>query len=184
MFPGQQGGPNFGGVAVDPAMGYVFVNSRDVGGMGRMDKTPDGDQVAYRRFSPLGRGTVNARFWNPATSLPCQPPPWAHLMAVNANTGDIVWKVPLGTSDELEAKGIKNTGAFGQGGPIVTAGGLVFIAGTIDKRFRAFDSRTGQVLWEGRLESEGHTTPMTYMAPNGKQYVVVVTTGVNAFALE
>ena len=130
------------------------------------------------------RGTVNARFWDPANSLPCQTPPWAHLMAINANTGDIAWKVPLGTSDELEAKGIMNTGAFGQGGPIATAGGLVFIAGTIDKRFRAFDSRTGQVLWEARLESEGHTTPMTYMAPNGKQYVVVVTTGVNAFALE
>jgi glucose dehydrogenase len=61
---------------------------------------------------------------------------------------------------------------------------LIFIAGTIDTRFRAFDSRTGQVLWEARHESEGHTTPMTYMAPNGKQYVVVVTTGVNAFALE
>jgi quinoprotein glucose dehydrogenase len=184
VFPGQQGGPNFGGVAVDPAMGYVFVNSRDVGGMGRMDKTADGDQVAYRRFSPLGRGTVNARFWNPENSLPCQPPPWAHLIAVNANTGDIAWKVPLGTSDELEAKGLKNTGAFGQGGPIVTAGGLVFIAGTIDKRFRAFDSHTGQMLWEARLESEGHTTPMTYMAPNGKQYVIIVTTGLNAFALE
>jgi quinoprotein glucose dehydrogenase len=184
VFPGQQGGPNFGGVAIDQAMGYVFVNSRDVGGMGRLDKTPEGDQVAYRRFSPLGRGTVNARFWNPETSLPCQPPPWAHLMAVNANTGDIAWKVPLGTSDVLEAAGIKNTGAFGQGGPIVTAGGLVFVAGTIDKRFRAFDSRTGQMLWEGQLESEGHTTPMTYIAPSGKQYVVVVTTGVNAFALE
>jgi len=91
--------------------------------------------------------------------------------------------VPLGTSDELEAKGLKNTGAFGQGGPIVTAGGLVFIAGTIDKRFRAFDARTGRVVWETRLESEGHTTPMTYMAPNGKQYVAVVTTGVNVFAL-
>lgn len=184
IFPGQQGGPNYGGVAVDQSLGYVFVNSRDVGGMGRMDKTPEGDQVAYRRFSPLGRGTVNARFWNPAMALPCQPPPWAHLIAVNANTGDIAWKVTLGTSDALEAKGVKNTGAFGQGGPIATAGGLVFIAGTNDKRFRAFDSRTGQVLWEGRLESEGHTTPMTYMAPNGKQYVVVVSTGLNAFALE
>ncbi|HUR35738.1 MAG TPA: pyrroloquinoline quinone-dependent dehydrogenase [Vicinamibacterales bacterium] len=184
VFPGQQGGPNFGGVAVDQGLGYVFVNSRDVGGMGRLDKTPDGDTVAYRRFSPLGRGTVNARFWNPATALPCQQPPWAHLMAINANTGDIVWRVPLGTSDELEARGMKNTGAFGQGGSIATAGGLVFIAGTVDRRFRAFDSRTGAVKWEARLESEGHTTPMTYMAPNGKQYVVVVTTGVNAFALE
>jgi glucose dehydrogenase len=184
LFPGQQGGPNFGGVAVDPTMGYVFVNSRDVGGMGRLDKTPEGDQVAYRRFSPLGRGTVNARFWNPENSLPCQPPPWAHLIAVNANTGDIVWNVPLGTSDELEAKGLHNTGAFGQGGPIATAGGLIFIAGTIDKHFRAFDSRTGRLLWDGRLESEGHTTPMTYMARNGRQYVVVMTTGLNAFAVE
>ncbi|HXD72912.1 MAG TPA: pyrroloquinoline quinone-dependent dehydrogenase [Vicinamibacterales bacterium] len=184
LFPGQQGGPNFGGVAVDQTLGYVFVNSRDVGGMGRLDKTEAGDQVAYRRFSPLGRGTNNARFWDPETSLPCQTPPWAHLIAVNANTGDIAWNVPLGTSDELEAKGMKNTGAFGQGGPIVTAGGLVFIAGTIDKRFRAFDARSGKVLWEGRLESEGHTTPMTYMASNGKQYVVIVTTGLNAFALE
>ena len=182
VFPGQQGGPNFGGVAVDQSLGYVFVNSRDVGGMGRMDKTPDGDTLPYRRFSPLGRGTVNARFWDPATSLPCQQPPWAHLMAINANTGDIVWRVPLGTSDDLEAKGLKNTGAFGQGGSIATAGGLVFIAGTNDKRFRAFESRTGRTIWEGRLDSEGHTTPMTYMA-NGKQYVVIVTTGINAFAL-
>ena len=150
IFPGQQGGPNFGGVAVDPSLNYVFVNSRDVGGMGRLDKTADGDQVAYRRFSPLGRGTFYARFWNPANGQPCQQPPWAHLMAVNANTGDIAWKVPLGTSDELEATGMKNTGAFGQGGPIATAGGLVFIAGTIDRRFRAFESRTGALLWESR----------------------------------
>ncbi len=182
LFPGQQGGPNFGGVSVDQSLGYVFVNSRDVGGMGRMDKSPDGDTVAYRRFSPLGRGTVNARFWNPATSLPCQQPPWAHLMAINANTGDIVWRVPLGTSDELEAKGMKNTGAFGQGGSMATAGGLVFIAGTNDRRFRAFDSRTGQVRWEGRLDSDGRSTPMTYTA-NGKQFVIIVSTGINAFAL-
>jgi glucose dehydrogenase len=184
LFPGQQGGPNFGGVAVDPALNYVFVNSRDVGGMGRLDKTAEGDQVAYRRFSPLGRGSFYARFWNPENGQPCQQPPWAHLIAVNANTGEFAWKVPLGTSDELEAKGMKNTGAFGQGGPIATAGGLVFIAGTIDRRFRAFDSKTGALLWEAQLESEGHTTPMTYMAPNGKQYVVVMSTGLNAFALE
>lgn len=184
IFPGQQGGPNYGGVAIDPRLGYVFVNSRNVGGMGRLDKTPAGDGVAYRRFSPLGSGSFNARFWNPATQLPCQPPPWAELMAVNANTGDLAWRVPLGTSDEMEAKGIHNTGSFGQGGPIVTGGGLVFIAGTIDKRFRAFDSRTGKVLWEKKLDAEGHTNPMTYKGRNGKQYLVVVSSGLNAFALE
>ena len=184
IFPGQQGGPNYGGVAVDPKLAYVFVNSRDVAGLGRMDKSPDGDQVAYRRFSPMGQGSFNARFWDPDTQMPCQKPPWAELMAVNANTGDIAWRVPLGTNDELEAKGIHNTGAFGQGGPIATAGGLVFIAGTIDKRFRAFDARTGATLWEMKLDAEGHTNPMTYLGRNGKQYVVIVTTGVSAFSVQ
>jgi len=184
IFPGQQGGPNYGGVSVDPKLGYVFVNSRNVAGLGRLDKTKEGDQVAYRRFSPLGQGSFYSRFWNPATQLPCQQPPWAELMAVNANTGDIVWRVPLGTSDELEAKGIHNTGAFGQGGSIATGGGLVFIAGTIDKRFRAFESQSGKLLWETKLDAEGHTNPMTFMGRNGKQYVVIVSSGISAFALE
>ena len=184
VFPGQQGGPNYGGVSIDPRLGFVFVNSRNVGGMGRMDKSKDGDQVAYRRFSPLGPGSVNARFWDPAKQLPCQQPPWAELMAVAANTGDIAWRVPLGTSDEMEAKGIHSTGAFGQGGPIATAGGLVFIAGTNDKRFRAFESRTGKLLWETKLDAEGHTNPMTYMGRNGRQYVVIVSSGLNAFTVE
>jgi len=184
IFPGQQGGPNYGGVSVDPNLGYVFVNSRNVAGMGRLDKTEEGDQVAYRRFSPLGKGSFNARFWDPDTELPCQQPPWAELMAVNANTGEIAWRVPLGTSDEMEVKGVHNTGAFGQGGPISTAGGLVFIAGTIDRRFRAFDSRTGKVLWEAKLDVEGHTSPLIYMGRNNKQYVVIVSSGVNAFTLQ
>jgi PQQ-dependent dehydrogenase (methanol/ethanol family) len=184
IFPGQQGGPNYGGVAVDPRLSYVFVNVRNVAGMGRMDKSKEGDQVAWRRFSPLGPGSVNARFWDPSNQLPCQQPPWAELMAVAANTGEIAWRVPLGTSDEMEAAGIHNTGAFGQGGPMATAGGVVFIAGTNDKRFRAFDSKSGNVLWETKLDAEGHTNPMTYLGRNGKQYVVVVSSGINAFALE
>ncbi len=184
IFPGQQGGPNYGGVAVDPKLGYVIVNARNVAGMGRLDKRPENDPVAYRRFSPLGAGTVNARFWDPSKQLPCQQPPWAELMAVNANTGDIAWRIPLGTSDEMEAKGIHNTGAFGQGGPITTAGGLTFIAGTIDARFRAFETKTGKLMWETKLDTEGHTNPMTYMGKNGKQYVVIVSSGLNAFALE
>jgi quinoprotein glucose dehydrogenase len=185
IFSGQQGGVNYGGVSVDPALGYVFVNTRDVGGLGRLDKQAEGDLVAYRRSTPLpGRGTYYSRFWDPANQMPCQQPPWSHLTAVNANTGEIAWKVPLGSSDELEAKGMHNTGAFGQGGSIATAGGLVFIAGTNDARFRAFDSRTGKLLWETKLDAEGHTNPMTYMAKNGKQYVVIVSSGVNAFAIE
>jgi glucose dehydrogenase len=184
IFPGQQGGPNYGGVSVDPTSGSVFVNSRNLAGLGRLDKTPDSDTMGYRRQSPLGRGTLYARFSDQARGLPCQPPPWAELMAVNANTGDIVWRVPLGTMDEMEAKGVHNTGATGQGGSIVTAGGVLFIAGTIDKRFRAFESRTGKLLWETKLDAPGHTNPMTYMASNGKQYVVIVSSGINAFTLE
>jgi glucose dehydrogenase len=180
IFPGQVGGVNFGGVAVDPKLGYVIVNSIDEAGMGILQK--DGD--TYKRFSPLGAGTSNARFWNPQTQWPCQPPPWAHLMAVNANTGDIAWKVTLGTIDELEKAGIKETGAVGPGGPITTAGGLTFIGATIDKRFHAFDSKTGKILWESTLDTGGHSTPMTYMGKNGKQYVAIVSSGVNAFALE
>ena len=184
IFPGQQGGPNYGGVSVDPSLGYVVLNTRNVAGMGREDKRPEGDAVAYRRFSPVGGGTTNARFWDPSNALPCQQPPWAELMAVNANTGDVAWRIPLGTSDKMEAAGIHNTGAFGQGGPITTSGGLTFIAGTNDARFRAFETKTGKLLWETKLNTEGHTNPMTYMGKNGKQYVVIVSTGLNAFALE
>jgi len=185
IFSGQQGGPNYGGVSVDPSLNYVFVNTRDVAGLGRLDKQDEKDVVAYRRSTPLpGRGTFYSRFWDPSNQMPCQQPPWAHLTAVNANTGDFAWSVPLGTNDELEAKGMHNTGAFGQGGSIATAGGLVFIAGTNDSRFRAFDSRTGKLLWETKLDAEGHTNPMTYVGKNGKQFVVIVSSGVNAFALE
>ena len=149
-----------------------------------MDKSKEGDPVLYRRSSPLGPGSANARFWDPKKELPCQQPPWAELMAVNGDSGDIAWRVPLGVTDELEAAGIHNTGAFGQGGPMVTAGGLVFIAGTRDNRFRAFETSSGKMLWETKLDSQGHTMPVTYMGHNGKQYVVIVTSGANAFALE
>ena len=171
-------------MSVDPSLGYVFVNTRDVGGIGIMQKQADDDPVAYRRFSPLGRGSFFARFWDPAKLLPCQQPPWSHLYAVNANTGEIAWGVPLGTSDALEAKGVHNTGAFGQGGSIATAGGVVFIAGTVDKRFRAFDSKTGKVLWETKLDAPGQTNPMTYSAADGKQYVVIMSSGLNAYSLD
>jgi glucose dehydrogenase len=90
----------------------------------------------------------------------------------------------LGTNDEMEAKGVHNTGSVGPGGPMATAGGLVFIGATIDKRFRAFDSKSGKVVWETKLDAGGHTNPMTYMGKDGKQYVVIVSSGVNAFRLE
>ena len=176
VFPGQDGGVNYGGVSIDPALGYVFVNTIDLGGMGILVKKNGG----YDLSSPVqGR-----RFWDPANQMPCQPGPWAHLTAVNANTGEIAWKVVLGSMDELEAKGVHNTGAYGQGGSIATAGGLVFIGATVDKRFRAFDSRSGKVLWETRLPGEARSIPMTYMGSDGKQYVAISSSGLSVFALE
>lgn len=179
IFPGQVGGVNFGGVSIDPQLGYIFVNTIDEAGMGILVK--DGD--TYSRRSPLGEGTFYSRFWNPAKQWPCQPIPWAHLMAVNANTGELAWKVVLGSEPELEAKGLKNTGSVGAGGSMATAGGLVFIGATNDKQFRAFDSRTGQLLWQTSLDYGGNATPITYLGRDGKQYVVIASTGLNAFAL-
>jgi quinoprotein glucose dehydrogenase len=94
-------------------------------------------------------------------------------MAVNAATGEFVWRVPLGVNDNLPA-GRQNVGSPGYGGPIVTAGGLVFIGATRDRRFRAFDSRTGKELWSVRLDYNVTAIPMTYQGGNGKQYVAVV----------
>jgi quinoprotein glucose dehydrogenase len=104
-------------------------------------------------------------------------PPWGTLNAIDLNTGKFVWKIPLGEYPELASKGMKNTGSENYGGPIVTAGGLVFIGATLyDSKFHVFDSRTGKLLWEATLPYAGRATPATYMV-DGKQYVVVATGG-------
>ena len=100
---------------------------------------------------------------------------------MNAKTGDSVWQKPLGSYDALEAQGLKDTGAPAQGGPIAIAGGLVFIAGTTDSKFRAFDSHTGNELWVTKLPATGTAVPMTYMGSDGKQYVVIAAGGSNRF---
>jgi quinoprotein glucose dehydrogenase len=114
---------------------------------------------------------------------PCQQPPWGELTAVNANTGDVAWRVPLGNYDEVEAQGLKNAGTPNMGGSIVTAGGLVFIAATTDAKFRAFDARTGKELWMARLDATGDAVPITYQGRNGKQYVVIAAGGTNRFRM-
>ena len=138
----------------------------------------------YYRRGPMGRGIDNLRFWNPAKQWPCQPTPWAELLAINANTGDIAWRVTLGSEDELEAKGVHNTGSHGNGGPLVTAGGLIFIGATNDKRFRAFETRSGRLLWETKLDVAAHANPITFLGRDGKQYVAIASSGVNVFRLE
>jgi quinoprotein glucose dehydrogenase len=99
-------------------------------------------------------------------------PPWGTLNAVDLNTGEIKWKVPLGEYPELTKRGIPPTGTENYGGPVVTAGGLIFIAATADETIRAFDKDTGKILWQGRLPFSGNATPSTYMVA-GKQYLVI-----------
>jgi len=104
-------------------------------------------------------------------------PPWGTLNAIDLSTGNYLWKIPFGEYPDLATKGIKNTGSENYGGPIVTAGGLVFIGATLyDYKFHAFDSRNGKLLWEAQLQYAGRATPATYMV-DGKQYVVVTTGG-------
>jgi len=108
---------------------------------------------------------------------PAIAPPWGTLSAINLNTGEYVWKIPLGEYPELAAKGMKNTGTENYGGPLVTAGGLIFIGATnFDKKFRAFDKTTGALLWETTLPFAGNATPATYEL-NGRQFVAIAAGG-------
>jgi quinoprotein glucose dehydrogenase len=175
-FPSTLGGGNWGGIAFDPTLGLAFTNVMNIGQVARMEQRPDrSGTMTYQRVAPWG-GAVG-RFWNPENKIPCSKPPFGELVAVNVNTGDIAWRVPLGGIEELKAKGFGNTGALNIGGPIVTASGVLFIGATNDGYFRAFDSRSGKLLWETKLEASAHSIPMTFMGTDGKQYVVVAAGG-------
>ncbi|MGA2096576.1 MAG: PQQ-binding-like beta-propeller repeat protein [Candidatus Acidiferrum sp.] len=122
------------------------------------------------------RFTGYHKFLDP-DGYPAIAPPWGTLNAIDLNTGEYVWKINLGEYPELAAKGLKNTGTENYGGPVVTAGGLVFIgASDFDKKFRAFDKATGALLWETTLPFGGNATPATYLV-NGRQYVVIAAGG-------
>jgi quinoprotein glucose dehydrogenase len=122
------------------------------------------------------RFTGYHRFLDP-DGYPAVAPPWGTLNAIDLNTGQYAWKIPLGEYPALAAQGLKNTGSENYGGPIVTAGGLVFIAATnFDRKFRAFDKATGKLLWETTLPFAGNATPITYET-GGRQYVIIYATG-------
>jgi quinoprotein glucose dehydrogenase len=169
-FPGSMGGGNWGGVSFDPRLGYVFVNTSNLGGIGHMVKDDPDSAVAYKNASAY------ARFLDP-DRYPCQQPPWGELSAVDVNTGEIAWRVPLGSFPELEPQGLKNTGTPNVGGTIATASRLLFIGASMDATLRAFDSRTGRELWAGALDASGQATPVTYTGPSGKQYVAIAAGG-------
>jgi quinoprotein glucose dehydrogenase len=145
------------------------VDSSRSGGGARGMKPLDGDLSADRY-----QFTGYNKFLDPQ-GYPAVVPPWGTLSAIDLNTGQYLWKVPLGEYPELVAQGVTHTGSENYGGPILTASGLLFIGATIyDRKLRAFDSRTGDLLWETALPYSGTATPATYMV-DGKQYVVICT---------
>jgi quinoprotein glucose dehydrogenase len=254
VFPGFDGGAEWGGPAVDSETGIIYINSNDVAwtgalapntgensaqaiylsqcgvchgekmagsppampsligvsdrltpaqiamtiknGKGRMPGFPNLvedqmfaliDYLTSGESKELGssgpppaamkyRFTGYHKFLDPE-GYPAVAPPWGTLNAINLNTGEYVWKISLGEYPELAAKGQRNTGTENYGGPIVTAGGLLFIGATnFDKKFRAFDKSTGELLWEATLPFSANTTPATY-AVNGRQFVVIAAGG-------
>ncbi|MFI5093399.1 MAG: pyrroloquinoline quinone-dependent dehydrogenase [Candidatus Acidiferrum sp.] len=253
VFPGFDGGAEWGGPAVDPQTAILYVNANEMAWTGALapDSGEDSPKALYMsqcslchgekmtgsppampslvgvgdRLSPQqiagtiksGKGRMPAftnfdegqlyalvdflmsgkskelpssepppdmkyrftgyhKFLDP-DGYPAVAPPWGTLSAINLNTGEYVWKITLGEYPELAAKGMKNTGTENYGGPVVTAGGLVFIgASDFDKKFRAYDKATGELLWETTLPFSGNATPAIY-AVNGRQYVVIAAGG-------
>ena len=172
-FPGTLGGATWSGGAVDETAGLLFVNTNDVGALGAMTPAPAGSALTFQRNSQWGH---YARFWD-TNELPCQQPPWGRLHAIDLATGDIRWQVPLGDAPQLAARGITGTGTPSLGGAVAGSSGLVFIAATNDSRIRAFDSRTGRVLWSAPLPASGHATPLLYRVPGSGQERLVIAAG-------
>ena len=185
-YPGNAGGTNWGGLAVDPERQLLVVNTSDLPFVVTLfpgenfeatRKANPGVEVAPQSGTPFG--LIRDRLMS-QIGLPCSPPPWGHLTAVDLSTGDVAWQVsPGGVRDLIGGLPIPwEPGVPSIGGPIVTAGGLVFFAGTLDNYLRAFDITTGAELWRGRLPAGGQATPMTYRARRGgAQYVVVAAGG-------
>lgn len=174
FFPSTLGGGNWGGVSVDPSLGLLFVNIMNIGQWGHMEKKGN-EFVRTSAYGPY------ARFWDRETRVPCQNPPFGELVAVDLASGEIAWRSVLGRIESLEAIGVRDTGSLNLGGSIATAGGLVFIGATNDSRFRAFDSKSGKLLWETKLEASAHSSPITYAGRDGRQYVAVMAEGGGAF---
>jgi quinoprotein glucose dehydrogenase len=114
--------------------------------------------------------------WYDSKGYPVNAPPWGTLTAINLQSGEHLWQVPLGEFPSLKEKGVAPTGTDNHGGPLVTASGLIFIAATPDKKFRAYDKQNGNILWEMDLPAAGYASPSTY-AVNNRQYVVIACGG-------
>jgi len=202
-FPSGVGGPNWGPLSYNPNLGYVFINLHNTGRFVPKATAGSGGSASADEDAPGGRGgggrgqagtgprapsagtgaanrTGEFAYRLPSgEEVPCYAGPYGELVAVDVNKGEIAWKSALGINpflSELGDVGVKS-GARNLGGSIATASGLVFIAATNDRMFRAFDAMTGKELWTTELPASGHATPVTYMGKDGKQYVVIAASG-------
>ena len=203
IFPGPDGAAEWGGPAVDKE-GIMYVNSNEMAWLFSLSKNGKGMMPGFSQISDQEKQAIISYIFGEekeeALSVakdkypdvpyrfngynkfldergyPAITPPWGTLTAINLNTGQHLWQIPLGEIKEFTKKGIPVTGTENYGGPLVTAGGLLFIAATKDNTFRAIDKKTGKIVWEYPLPASGFATPSTYQL-NGKQYIVIACGG-------
>ena len=164
--------------------GLLIVNTNNLPALVKLIPRAQFDAPGSRENGEYGPSVGSSfvlfrRYFQAPSGLPCSRPPWGTITAVDIAKGTIRWQVPLGSMSQFVpgATGVP-PGSISLGGPIVTAGGIVFIAGTIDPYLRAFDIEAGRELWKGALPASGHATPMTYaLSSTGKQYVVIAAGG-------
>ena len=199
LFPATSGGVNWGGIAIDPR-DVLYVNTTRMAhavtliprnAFDAVKAAAPNKEISAQTGTPFGmkREMIQSPF-----GAPCNPPPWGTLAALDLRSKRILWQVPLGSTEDLLPLGVAlHTGTPNFGGPIITAGGLVFIGAAMDRYLRAFDATSGAELWRGRLPAPGTATPMSYVW-QGRQYVVIaagghseagtaISDGVVAFAL-
>jgi quinoprotein glucose dehydrogenase len=168
--PGTQGGVNYYGGSYDPKLHLFVANVNNLFQPMRVVQSADGTVINSGPMAGV------RRFWDADKHLPCGPTPWGQLVAVNVDTGDVVWRKTLGVTDSFPA-GLQDTGRPGLGGTIVTSSGLTFVGATDDSRFRAFATATGEKLWEIKLPASVEATPVSYKGKDGRQFVTIVDTG-------
>jgi len=187
VVPSNIGGAHWGGVAVDPVRQVAVVPVNRIAAAVqlipreeyRSRRNEPGYRLAGSQYTDM-RGTpyvMRRELLLGPSGAPCTPPPFGALVAIDLSTGARKWEVPLGTMLPDAPAAMQGLGSPNLGGPIVTAGGLVFIAATLDQRMRAYDIDTGAELWSAKLPAGGKATPMTYRGKNGTQYVVIAAGG-------
>jgi quinoprotein glucose dehydrogenase len=184
------GGPNWGPLSYNPQLGLVFINAHNSAAYQPARALPPGGEVMGAAPPGGGRGGRGGGGRGPGreaftyrlpngASVPCYQGPYGVLTAVDVNKGEIAWQSTLGINESLASLGEVGlkSGTRNLGGSLATASGLVFIGATNDRRFRAFDAKSGKELWVAELPASGHATPMTYLGKDGSQYVVIAASG-------